>query len=507
MTETEAAVAPTRREIRLVFAGLMLCLVMASLDQNIVNTALPRIVSDLGGLNHLSWIVTSFMLAGTTTTPLYGKLSDMYGRKRLLVIAIVIFLAGSALCGFAQSMVQLIVFRGVQGLGAGGLLTLSQTVVGDLVSPRERPRYQGLFTGAFAVSSVAGPLLGGFLTEALNWRWVFYVNLPVGAATLALIAIALRPMGQRRRHKVDYVGAATLAVATAAFLLVLSWGGSSYDWGSPELVGLGTVSAAFYLLFFLQEGRAAEPIIGIHLFRIRIYAGSVLAQGLMMFAMLGSTVFLPLYFQLVVGKAPAVAGMLMLPQIAGMLCASVVGGRLVAWSGRYKPFVMGGLAVEAAALTALAVSAIVGAPVVAFELALAGLGLGMGAGMPNLTTAIQNAVERRDLGVATATMGFVRSLGGSLGVALSGGVMAARLKARLADQAAGIDIHGLLERGIRALATLSAGDRGAVVAAYRHAIAGSFMVSAVVMTLAFLLVITIPAAPLRGRSEEAAVQG
>src|ERR1700722_1864202 len=253
--------APTRQEFRVVLGGLMLALTLAALDQNIVATALPRIVSDLGGLAHLSWVVTAFLVASTTTTPLYGKFSDIYGRKPAFMVSIVIFLLGSVLCGLAEGMTQLIVFRAIQGLGAGGLITLSQTVVGDLVSPRDRGRYQGLFASVFAACSVAGPLLGGLITQALSWHWIFYVNLPVGAAAMVMIGVGLKPLPNRASHRVDYLGALLLSVSTCCGLLGLSWGGNSYAWSSPTILGLGGVAVGCIGLLVRTERRAAEPLL------------------------------------------------------------------------------------------------------------------------------------------------------------------------------------------------------------------------------------------------------
>lgn len=488
-------------QLRTVMAGSLLAMVLAALDQNIVNTALPRMASDLGGMAHLSWVVTAFMLTATTTTPIYGKLSDIYGRRTLFFAAILIFLAGSLLCGAARSMGQIIAFRAIQGLGAGGLLTLAQAAIGDVVSPRDRPRYQGLFTGTFALSSVARPLLGGFITSALSWRWVFYVNLPVGALALAMIAIGLRRPPSGRARPIDYAGAVLLAGATAALLLLLAWGGAEFPWVSRDSVALVAVTAALFGLFVCREARAPDPMIRLPLFRNRVFARGVAVGGMMTFAMLGSTVFLPLYFQLVLGMDPAVAGMMMLPQVVGMLLSSVIGGRIVSKLGRNKPFLLAGLGLEAVALASLAVFAYVAAPAAIFLISMGGLGLGMGMGMPNLTTAVQNAVSHKELGAATGAMSFVRSLGGALGVAASGTIMAARLADAFA--AAGLDVHALTEHRLRAMAQFTPAQTAAVGAAYRTALTGCFLLSGVVMTVAFLLVLGLPEITLRGEIEEA----
>jgi EmrB/QacA subfamily drug resistance transporter len=480
----EAAVAPAvASELRVVFAALMMVLILASLDQSIVNTALPRMTSDLGGMTHISWVVMAFLLAATVSTPIYGKLGDMYGRRRLLIASISIFLFASALCGTAQTMLQLILFRGLQGLGAGGLVTLTQTAIGDLVGPRGRGRYQGLFTGAMAVSSVAGPLIGGILTTALSWRWVFYVNLPVGAVALTLIVIGLHHKPPVTTHRVDFLGAVLLTGATVSALLVLNWGGSVVPWRSASAIGLIALSICLAVLFFLQERRAAEPLMNLSMFRIRSFVIGVSTSGCMTFAMTGAMVFMPLYFQLVLGLDPARAGLMTLPQVVVMIVTSVVGGQLSSRSGLVKPFMMLGVGFEAAALIGCAVLAWSGAGIPAFLVAMAVLGFGMGMGMPNATVVIQNAVPRAYLGVATATMGFVRSLGGVLGVAISGSAMAARLGHDAAEHDTRLGIAH-----IQAMATPL---REVTIAAYRHAIAVSFTISGGVMLLAFLLVLTL----------------
>ena len=487
-----------------VMAGALLAMMLAALDQNIVNTALPRMVGDLGGMAHLSWVVTAFMLTATTTTPLYGKLSDIYGRRTLFFVAILIFLAGSLLCGAAQSMGQIIAFRALQGLGAGGLLVLAQAAIGDVVSPRERPRYQGLFTGTFALSSVAGPMLGGLITSALSWRWVFYVNLPIGLLALVMIALGLRSPPSRQKRSIDYAGALLLACATTALLLLLAWGGTEFEWVSLDSAGMLALTALLVGLFLWRESLAPEPLIRLPLFRNPVFARGIAVGGMMSFAMLGSTVFLPLYFQLVLGMDPAVAGVMMVPQVVGMLFSSIIGGRIVSRLGRTKPFLLAGLGLEAAALVSLAVFAFVGASPAVFLISMGALGLGMGIGMPNLTTSVQNAVAHRELGAATGAMTFARSLGGALGVAASGTIMSMRLAASLAASGGTVDIHSLGERGAQGLAGLSAVQQAGIADAYRSALTGCFLLSGLVMTIAVVLVLGLPELTLRSNIEEPA---
>jgi EmrB/QacA subfamily drug resistance transporter len=469
-----------------VFAGLMLALVLAALDQNIVATALPRIVSELGGLAHLSWVVTAFMVASTMVTPLYGKLSDIFGRKPAFFVSITIFLGGSALCGLSRDMTELILFRGIQGLGAGGLITLSQTVVGDLVSPRDRGRYQGLFAGVFAACSVAGPLLGGVITDALSWRWVFYINLPVGAAAMVLIGVGLKHRPNKVSHKVDYLGALLLSIATCCALLALSWGGNLYPWTSPTILGLAGTAAVSVWLLTINEKRVTEPLLPPRLFRNRIFVLSVLVISLAAMGMFAASVFLPLYFQLVQGESPTAAGLLIAPMMGGVIIASVGGGRLVSRTGRYKALITAGLFVATLSFAAMSWTARSGDGVAVSEIILAFLGLGIGVSFPNLTTAIQNAVDRADLGAATSTSAFFRSLGGAAGIALSGAILNARLQT-------------LMPGGIRSLseaAGLPIAEHASVVFAYRHALSTTFLSGAVVAAISCLIVALSPERPL-----------
>jgi EmrB/QacA subfamily drug resistance transporter len=489
----------SKKELYTVFAGLMLALTLASLDQNIVSTALPRIVSDLGGLAHLSWVVTAFMVTSTISTPLYGKLSDMYGRRPLFFTAIIIFLIGSVVCGLAQTMFQLILFRALQGLGAGGLITLAQTTVGDLIVPRERGKYQGLFGAVFAACSVAGPILGGFITDALSWRWIFYVNLPVGAAALALIAVGLRTKANTVKHRIDYTGAGFLTCGTVALLLFLSWGGSVFPWASPVIITLAAVASLFYGLLIRQERRAAEPILPPHLFLDRVFVIGVSVIGLNAMALFGSLVFLPLFFQVVLGASPWRAGLMMAPMMGGVIVASVTGGRLVSTFGRYKIFPVIGLIVGTSSFLGLAFAALRGWSLPAIETALVGLGAGLGLVMPNLTVAIQNSVERKDLGAATSVSAFIRSLGGALGVAVAGAVMAMRLRQFLPASWTTATSSGssVLEQGLQQIATMAPARHAILISAYRHAIATTFLTGAGVAALAFGIVLFLPERPLR----------
>ena len=493
--ELEEVPPASPREVRTVFAGLMMALALASLDQNIVGVALPRIVSDLGGFSHLSWVVTSFLVTSTATTPLYGKLSDMYGRKPLFIIAIVIFLIGSCLCGLSRSMTELVVFRGIQGLGAGGLITLAQTTIADLVPPRERGRYQGLFGAVFAFSSVAGPLLGGFITDALSWRWIFYVNVPVGIPALALIAFGFRRPHHAVSHRIDYVAVLLLTSATVALLLVLSWGGVQYPWSSPLIIGLAMATALLIALLIAAERRSTEPVLSPHIFHNKVFVIATAVMGLSFMGIFGAFVFLPLFFQLVMGMPPARAGLVLAPMTGGMIAASFIGGRLVSRTGRYKIFTVAGLAAATLAFLAVMWAAQSGAGIGVIEVSLIILGGGFGLVMPNLVVAVQNAVGPGEQGAATATAAFFRSLGGTLGVALSGAIMTAQLQAHQSGMARGA--RALIEQGMQEIAGLPEAQREIVLAAYRHAISTTFLAGAAIIAAAFVLVLFLPEHPLK----------
>src|SRR5437879_2725419 len=350
MSPTDSPPTRPAQRVRVVFGALMLVILLASLDQTIVATALPTIVGDLGGIQHLSWVVTAYLLASTVTGPLYGKFGDLYGRKGTLQVAIVIFLVGSALCGIAQNMPELIAFRGIQGLGAGGLLTTSIAVVGDIIPPRERGRYQGLFGAVFGVSTVVGPLLGGFFVDNLSWRWIFYVNLPVGAIALSIIAAAFHTREVHTRHAMDYLGAALLAGALASVVLFTSLGGTTWAWSSPQTIGLIVAGIVLTPLFLLVESRAEEPILPLSLFRNRTFAVTSAIGFIVGFALFGAITYLPLYLQVTKGSSPTVSGLQLVPLMAGVLVTSILSGQLITRLGRYRVFPIVGTALVAVAM-------------------------------------------------------------------------------------------------------------------------------------------------------------
>lgn len=424
-----------RRRLFIVFGGMMLAMALGALDQAIVATALPTIVADLGGLEQLPWVVTSYLIAATAATPLWGKLGDLYGRKRTFLATIVIFLVGSALCGASQTMLQLVAARAVQGIGGGGLIVTSQAVIGDIVSPRERGRYQGIFGAVFALSSVVGPALGGFVVEHLSWHWIFFINLPIGAAALLVIALALPPLGIRVRHRIDYLGAALMTGATTSLVLVLTLGGGEYAWGSPLVIMLGAVGVGLSLAFVLVEQRVEEPILPLRLFDLRNFRVCGALSFLIGGALLGPVTILPLFFQVVYGASPTESGTRLLPLLLSIPVASVVSGQVISRTGRYRRFPIGGTALICAGfflMTQLEGSTTLQTA----SLYLMPLGIGLGMTMQVLVLAVQNAVEYRDLGAATSGIAFSRSMGSVFGVALFGALFTSQVAARAAEPAA-----------------------------------------------------------------------
>ncbi|GGW73420.1 DHA2 family efflux MFS transporter permease subunit [Streptomyces galilaeus] len=482
--------------------ALLLGMLLAALDQTIVSTALPTIVSDLGGMEHLSWVVTAYLLASTAATPLWGKLGDQYGRKRLFQIAIVIFLIGSALCGMAQNMPQLIGFRALQGLGGGGLMVLSMAIVGDIVPPRERGRYQGLFGAVFGATSVLGPLLGGLFTEHLSWRWVFYVNLPLGAVALAVIAAVLHIPRKSAKHVIDYLGTLLIASVATCLVLVASLGGTTWGWGSPQIIGLAVLGVALAFVFVAVERRAAEPVLPLKLFRIRTFTLSAVISFIVGFAMFGAMTYLPTFLQVVQGVSPTLSGVHMLPMVAGLLLASTASGQIVSRTGRWKVFPVTGTAVTAIGLLLLhqldehSSTAVMSAFFFVF-------GLGLGLVMQVLVLIVQNAVSYEDLGVATSGATFFRSIGASFGVAIFGTVFTNRLGDKLADAFRGVDLPSgisldALEADPRVIGDLPAALRPEVLHAYASSITDVFLYAAPVALLGFVLSWFLKEDPLRG---------
>ncbi|MER6623729.1 MULTISPECIES: MDR family MFS transporter [unclassified Streptomyces] len=471
--------------------ALLLGLLLAALDQTIVATALPTIVSELGGLEHLSWVVTAYLLASTAATPLWGKLGDQYGRKRLFQVAIVIFLVGSALCGAAQDMPQLIAFRALQGLGGGGLIVLSMAIVGDLVPPRERGRYQGLFGAVFGTTSVLGPLLGGLFTQHLSWRWVFYINLPVGIVALAVIATVLHIPRRRTKHVIDYLGTFLIASVATCLVLVASLGGTTWEWASPQITGLAVLGALLAVAFVAVERRAAEPVLPLKLFRVRTFTLSAVISFIIGFAMFGAMTYLPTFLQVVHGITPTMSGVHMLPMVAGMLLSSTGSGQIVSRTGRWKVFPIAGTAVTTLGLLLLH-RLDTGSSTAEMSAYFFVLGFGLGLVMQVLVLIVQNAVPYEDLGVATSGATFFRSIGASFGVAIFGTIFASRLGDELTDAFRGARLPpgvsaDSLEADPRGIAALPPALRPPALDAYATAITDVFLYAVPVALLGFVL--------------------
>lgn len=422
--------ALTHRQILLVFLGLGTGMLLAALDGTIVATALPTIVGELGGLDHLSWVVTAYLLTSTTSTLLYGKISDLYGRKIVFQAAIVIFLIGSVLAGLSQDMFQLIVFRGIQGIGGGGLMALAFAIMGDILSPRERGRYTGYLGSVFAFASVVGPLVGGFFVDQLSWRWIFYVNVPLGIGALVVTSIVLRLPFPRSSHRIDALGAFLVVAGVTCLLLVTVWGGNEYGWASSTIVGLAIGGFALLGAFVAWELRASEPILPMRLFRNRIFVVSAIVAVLLGAAMYGGIVYLPLFLQTVTGASATSSGLLVLPLMIGVMATSVISGRVISRTGRYRAWPIAGMAIATVGMALLATMG-VGTNQVQSSVYMLVLGVGIGAVMQVLILATQNAVEFRDLGVATSATTFFRQMGGSFGVAAFGAILTATITREL----------------------------------------------------------------------------
>jgi len=488
------------KSLTFILIGLMLVMLMAALDGTIVATALPTIATDLGGLNHISWVATAYLLAETVVTPLYGKLGDQYGRRIVLQIGLIIFLVGSVLCGLSGNFDQLIAFRAVQGLGGGGLMVSAQAAIGDVVSPRERGKYQGLFGGVFGVATVLGPLVGGFLTTQLSWRWIFYINLPVGIAAFIVLTLAFPGVRAKVRHTIDYLGTVMLSVGLAALVLMVTLGGTTYPWGSAPVISLGVLCVVALIAFFLIERRAAEPVLPPRLFSNSVFTSAGVVALFIGFAMFGAITFLPLYFQVVKGASPTQSGLELLPLMAGLLITSTVGGMIVTKTGRYRIFPILGTAVLTLGLFLLSgLTPHTSTFVASIYMFVAGCGIGLV--MQVLIVAVQNAVGYEDLGVATSGNTLLRNIGSSLGTATVGTIFAATLATNLARAFPG-NSSSQLSKSLNSASTsslnaLSPGVHATVLGAYSDAITTAFFIVAFISVGAFVASWFIKELPMR----------
>jgi EmrB/QacA subfamily drug resistance transporter len=505
------AVKLSHREILLVFAGLGSGMLLAALDQTIVATALPTIVGELGDVQNLSWVVTAYLLTTTVSTPLYGKISDLIGRKIVFQTAIVIFVVGSVLCGASQNLLQLILFRGVQGVGAGGLMAMAFAIMGDILSPRERGRYTGYLGAVFAVASVSGPLLGGFFVDHLSWRWVFYVNVPIGIVALLITTAVLRLPFTRRHHRIDYAGAALLVGGVSALLLVLVWGGSEYPWGSATILGLLATGLALTVAFVLRQRFAAEPILPLRLFGDQVFSVSSAMSFLLGGAMFGGIVYLPVFLQIVTGASATNSGLLLLPLMAGLMATSIGSGQVIARTGRYKAWPVAGMLIASVGMYLLSTMD-AGTGRLESSLHMFVFGVGIGMVMQVLILAIQNSVPYADLGVATSAANFFRSLGGAFGVAVFGAALTARLNTELARylppsalEQVGDDPAALVSSPAQ-IRALPDELRSGIIQAMANSIDDVFLLAVPLLVVGFVLALFLRELPLRetvhvGRAE------
>jgi EmrB/QacA subfamily drug resistance transporter len=501
----EASRLADRRKLLIVIGALMMGMFLAALDQTIVSTALPTIAGDLHGLNHLSWVVTSYLLASTISIPLWGKLGDLYGRKGFFQAAVVIFLAGSMLSGLAHNMVELISSRALQGIGAGGLMVGAQACMGDLVSPRERGRYVGMFGAMFGVASVLGPLLGGVFTERLSWRWIFYINLPLGIVTLFVITSVLHLPRQRKQHKIDYLGTMLLGAAVTGVILLTTWGGTTYPWHSTPIIALGIASVALIVSFMYLETKVPEPLIPPSLFKMKVFNLSSAVGFMVGLVMFGALIYLPLYLQTAHGASPTSSGLQLLPVVVGMLITSNLGGQLTSRRGKYKMFPIMGCALMAMGLFGLSTMQVT-TPLLVSSCYMLLVGLGVGFVMQILVVIVMNAAPQEDLGAATSSATFFRSIGGVFGVAVLGAIFNSRLLNELPKYlpaAALKAVHaasGNIASNPAQLAALPAPIHHGFVEAFGHSLTFVFLIGVPFAVVAFVLSWFIPEIPLRDKA-------
>jgi EmrB/QacA subfamily drug resistance transporter len=507
---TPAPVRFTHREILLMLSGTMCGMFLGAIDQTIVATALPAMAGELHGIEYMSWAVAAYLLTSTASTPIYGKLSDLYGRRPLFVSAIAIFLIGSVICGIAQSMGMLIGGRAIQGLGGGGLISLSMTIMADLVPPRERARYQAYFSTIWTTSTLGGPMLGGFLVDVASWRWVFWINIPIAVAGVLICNKQLKRLPVRGGpKKIDYPGAALLVPAIVALLLITTWGGNEFAWASPEIIGLAVGALILIALLIVQERRAEDPLLPLRLFRNNVFVIGNSLGFLMGAAAVGATIFLPLFLQVVIGATASNSGLLITPLMVGITVGALSTGRFIRWTGRYRIIPIVSLSIAALSFVAF-IDVTQATPVIYYVAAMTAMGMGLGPAGPMVSISVQNAVDMRDLGTATSLNSFFRSMGGSFGVAIMGAI----LFAGLSDQSVstpGLSTGGLLHGGPAVIVSLPENVRTVIVASFGHSFRYVYMVGAGICILGVALAIFMKELPLRrwgpaAQSPEAAPQ-
>jgi EmrB/QacA subfamily drug resistance transporter len=493
----------SHKQIMILLPGLLMAMLLAMLDQLVVGTALPRIVGDLGGAAHLSWVVTAYVLASTITTPFYGKLGDMYGRKKLFIFAVVVFLAGSALSGLSHTMAQLIMFRAIQGLGAGGLMVGAMATLGEIVPPRERGKYMSYFMVVMMAATVGGPLVGGWITTAFSWRWIFYINLPLGGAALVYLIAVMKLPARRVEHKIDYLGGILLGVVSTSIILLATWGGTQYRWGSWQIMALIALAVGGLAWFLVTERRAAEPMLPLHVFKIRNFSVTMVLTMFVGLGLFGAMTFLPFYQQTVQGASPTVSGLLMTPLMVGSMVTSVLAGTLTSKTGKYRLFpIIGGLGMAVGMYLLSRIGVNTSRWTTGIDYAV--LGLGMGCLMQMMSLIAQNSVELKDMGVATSSRMFFQQIGGSLGVAAFGAIFAHKLTSSMSSLAAGgkVPISGA-SLDPATVTNLQGPVKEAVLAGIAQAVHTVFLWAVPASVLVFLLALLIKEVPLRSRATPA----
>ncbi len=493
-SSTDAMPQPEAQNIRPIIASIGLLLLLAALDQTIVSTALPTIVADLGGLDHLSWVITAYILASTIVAPIYGKIGDLYGRRNTVFVSVGLFLIGSAACGLANDMLTLILARVLQGAGGGGLFVLALSVVGEIIPPRDRGKVQGLFAAVFSLASVVGPLMGGWFVEAFSWHWIFFINIPLGLVALFVFAASFKPTRHRVSHKIDWAGAATLSIALASVTLLTTLGGRSFDWSSSAALGLAVLTVGATAAFIWFESRAVEPILPLSLFKLNVFWVTTVVGLVMGAAMFGAIAFMPLYLQIAKGTSPTMSGLLLIPMTVGIVMSSAISGRTMSRSGKYRRLMVAGTAILSVGMVLLS-RLTPDTTLTVFCLKLWTVGFGLGFIFPVITAAVQNAVARDVLGTATAAGVMFRQIGGSLGVAVFGAIFTARMTDRMGEFTGG----ATPEIGPQMMASMPPEVRAMVGGVVADSLWPVYLIGAGLAALGFVFALMLEEIPLSGK--------